>query len=137
MKWFLLIVLLLSGGIFLAREILQIGEAQRAGADPIPHFRRFRRRVKGLFLLLVLFVLAFFYENFAAWGQFDARTSLIYFLGTLVVLIWLLLVATRDARAVALEAIEESRRLTDEAMKKAHQEFEENLGGSDKDGKAP
>ncbi|MCC5877262.1 MAG: hypothetical protein JJU11_13655 [Candidatus Sumerlaeia bacterium] len=120
MRWILLIGLLLASIVYLGREILHIGEVRQSGGDLLPHYRRLRRRLKSSLLLLFLFVLAFFYEDFAAWGQFDARTSIVYFLGTLVVLIWLLIVATRDARATALEAIEEGRRITEEALQSVH-----------------
>lgn len=116
MRWFLLVLLLLAIFVYFGREILQIGEARRDGEDPLPHYRRFRRRLKCSLLLLLLFILAFFYEDFAAWGQFDAHTSLVYFLGTLIVLIWLLIVANRDARATVMEAMEERRRITEEAL---------------------
>lgn len=105
--WILAAILLLGGAALLAREILALGEAKRRGAEMLPHYGRFRRRAKGLVVLGLLFVSAILFEPLSRAAAFDARLAFLYFLGAIVLLIWLLIITTRDMKATAIEAMAE------------------------------
>jgi hypothetical protein len=106
-------------GIMWGREVIVLGEARREGRATQFDFRRFRRRTLGLFLLLVLGV----GMDFSTWLQWESPWQTVGFYGIFFILfIWLLIVAARDLRAtvmtfererqgVAMEAIEEMRRV--------------------------
>lgn len=105
-------------------ETLRVGSVRRASAVEDPAdlagaLRRFRRRLKGTLLLLLLYVLAAFYQRIAMLGNFGLRQVLLYTGLVLVVLFWLLIIAARDAHAATLEAVAESKRLRAEAIASA------------------
>lgn len=100
----------------LGREVIALGKARKDGEESAPYIERFRRRAKGLALLVVLYLLAAFFEDIHAGLHFQAREVILYIGFTLVVLVWLLILAGRDVRATALSALEQRRKLASDSM---------------------
>ncbi len=117
-------MLLVGSAAMLGREILQIGEGRRAGQNEVTLYRRFRRRAKGLFLLIVLYILAAYYDEIAAWGHFGWRDMILFTGGIFIILIWALILAGRDLKETALEVTAERQRLTMEAFLDITEEIE-------------
>lgn len=121
----LLILLALLAGLagVVAREVLVTGAAQRAGQDPKPYFARLRRRTKGMVVLVLLYAMAAWYEEAAGALGLGVRERLWYLGGVLITLFWLLILAGRDLRESALQAMEERRRLTSETFERIQEEI--------------
>lgn len=124
MKILLLAALVVVGAGLLGREVLALGAARRAGEAMLPHYRRFRRRVLGIALLLVLSVVVGWYDNLAEWGTFTLRDHLLYVGGVFILLIWTLITASRDLKETAHEALAERRRLAADSFQHIQDEIE-------------
>jgi hypothetical protein len=118
-------LLVLGGLAWMGRLVLEIGAARRAGAPLVPLYRRFRRQMLILVLLLVLYVGGVWYEGMAAWLNYGPRHSVLHFLTMLVVLAWLIHTAGRDMQATAMEGLEERQRLTVAALEEIEAEVRE------------
>lgn len=118
-----LIVLLIGCSGMLGREVLVLGRGRRAGEDPVPLFRRFRRRAKGLILLVLLYLFAAFFDEAIRRFHFTAREVALYAGFCLIMLIWLLLLAGRDVRDTALTALKERRELTSDSFARIEEEI--------------
>ncbi|MEO8377634.1 MAG: hypothetical protein ABI579_08175 [Candidatus Sumerlaeota bacterium] len=116
LKLFLFVILVLACAYALGREVIALGLARRDGENSAPYIDRFRRRGKGLALLIMLYLLAAFFENVYTSLHFQAREVILYIGFTLIVLVWLLILAGRDVRATALQALEQRRRLASDSM---------------------
>ncbi len=124
----ILAILILVALAFLAREILTIGQERRAGAEEKPLYRRFRRRAKGLLLLIVLYISAAFYDELAAFGHFDAQANLLFMGGILIIMIWILIIAARDFRESALAIVRENEQMTRETLQSLEEEMRRRKG---------
>ena len=132
LKIALLVILLIASAHMLGREVIALGKARREGEDIALLGARFRRRAKGLALLIALYLLAAFFDNLHAALGFTAKEVILYIGFTLIVLVWLLILAGRDVRATALDALEQRRRLASESMASIDAEirrFREEHGG--------
>lgn len=132
LKIALLVILLLAAAHMLGREVIALGKARREGEDIALLGARFRRRAKGLALLVALYLLAAFFGNLHAALGFTAKEVILYIGFTLIVLVWLLILAGRDVRATAMDALEQRRRLASESMAGIDAEirrFREEQGG--------
>ncbi|CAN5194820.1 hypothetical protein BH09SUM1_BH09SUM1_07330 [soil metagenome] len=116
MKYLILVILLIVSCGLVGRETMRVGEARRAGEDEPRIYARFRRRVKGAMLLFLLYVLTAFYEEIARRAGFRGREAILYFGGDFVVLFWLLILAARDFKETAFDAIRERQRITVDAL---------------------
>ncbi|MCB2153574.1 hypothetical protein KQI84_01705 [bacterium] len=106
---FLLLLLILWG-----REILVLGAAQREKEETRFENRRFRRRTTGLFVLLLLagcYDLSNYLDPYLT-----ARGAILYYGMCFIILIWLLIIATRDVRAEAIHYMEEQNQVTLQAL---------------------
>lgn len=110
------LILAAAAAAFLSREILEVGAVRRTGGPLLPALRRFRRRTKGVVLLLILYLQTAFFEEVARGLGFGHRAVLLYFGLALVLLVWVLILAGRDLRETVLTAASESSRLRQEAM---------------------
>lgn len=115
---FLLTLLFLWG-----REVLNFGAARREKADPKRDELRFRRRTLGL---SVLFLLGVLYELHNDVPFAEPVHELAYYGVMFVVVIWLLIIAARDMRAIAESYLDEQQRMTLQSLV----ELEEQLRGS-------
>ena len=118
-----LVLLLLGCSGMLGREVLVLGKGRRSGEDPLPLFRRFRRRAKGLLLLIVLYLFAAFFDEAIRRLHFSAREVALYAGFCLIMLIWLLILAGRDIRETALTALKERRELTTDSFARIEEEI--------------
>lgn len=116
LKLTILALLLVLGIVFLGREVMEVGTRRRAGADERTIYRRFRRRTKGVILLVALYLMAAFFDQFFRATQATPRIIILYTGAAFVLLIWLLLLAGRDVRETALMAITERKRLTEDSF---------------------
>lgn len=124
MKLLLFLVLLAAGGLLVGKELMEVGQERRAGKYPGPAARRFRRRTKGVGLVLVLYAMSALYEPIARAIQISKHGSLMYFGLAVVLLIWVLILAGRDFRETVMDAASESARLRTEAMEKLDAELQ-------------
>jgi hypothetical protein len=123
MKWVLLVLIVFVSMALLSRETLVIGEARRQGAALKPHLKRFRRRTKGLLLLIVLYLAAILFNPLSQALSFTAHEFLLYFGFYLVLFIWLMIVTVRDVRQTAIDALMENKNLTAKSLGKIEQEL--------------
>lgn len=132
-------LLVLGGVLLLGREVLVLGGAKRRGAEMIPHYKRFRRRATGLVVLFLLFLSALAFEPLARAAAFDARLTLLYFLGAMILLIWLLLIAARDMRETAIDALAERQTMAASMLRDATERARRAGGekGDDRDPPGP
>ncbi len=135
MRIFLLAALVVVGAGLLGREVLAVGAARRAGEPMVPHYRRLRRRVLGIALLIVLYVIVGWYDVLADWGTFTVRDHLLYVGGVFILLIWTLITASRDLKETAHEALAERRRLAADSFQHIQDEIERKK--EENKGKAP
>lgn len=105
---FLALLLLLWG-----REILAFGQARREKENPRRDELRFRRRTLGLFVLLLL---GAFYEIGGRLTFAGPEFELSYWGVCLILLIWLLIIATRDFRDLADLYVEKREEVTLQAL---------------------
>jgi hypothetical protein len=99
---------------FLAgREFLVLGEARRLGTATPTDFRRLRRRCLGLFVLLLLALQNELVDHleFA-----DPRHEILYWGMCFATLIWLLIIAARDAHEIAQSWSNEQQQVTLQAL---------------------
>lgn len=115
-KILLLAVLILGALAIAAREVLVVGEERRRGAQEARVFRRFRRRAKGLLLVVVLGALALFYDEAARLLNLGPRGTILYTGLVLVMLIWLLILAGRDVKEATEELVTDQRTARQQAM---------------------
>lgn len=97
-------------------EVLVLGDARRSGRATPEDYRRFRRRFLGASVGVALagvMLFAGWWER-AVLADFHALIAW-YGIGFILV-IWLLIIATRDFRVTLLGAIEENRRITIESL---------------------
>jgi hypothetical protein len=118
-----LVVLLIGCSGMLGREVLVLGRGRRTGEDPSPLFRRFRRRAKGLILLVLLYLFAAFFDEAIRRLHFTGREVALYAGFCLIMLVWLLLLAGRDVRETALTALKERRELTSDSFARIEEEI--------------
>lgn len=131
MKWIVFILFVLAALGFVGRETLVVGEGRRAGQDELKLYRRFRRRTKGALLLLFLLTLALFFEELASLGNFDARAIILYTGLALITLIWILMLAARDTKETAFDALNDARKIRTEAYEEIEHVIRERKGGAD------
>lgn len=105
LEWVLLALLLGISTVVFCREVLIVGEGRRSGDDVKMLYNRFRRRVKGLLLLIVLYVLTAWYETFSAVLTLDKHGTFLYVGVVLIFMFWVMILAARDFKESALLAI--------------------------------
>ncbi len=109
---FVFCLLLVLCAALLCREILTLGQEKRAGKDVDALYKRFRRRAKGLLLLIFLFALTAYYDYFEA-SEFSGAREIVLYVGlVMIVLIWVLILASRDLKETAHEALRNKQELT-------------------------
>lgn len=123
MSWLALAAIIIISGYIIGRETLAVQAGLRTGEDHLLLFRRFRRRLKGVVLLIVLFLLATYLEPFTAAEWSGAREVLLYFGLCLIVLIWVLILATRDMRETAERALAQGQKLTTDSFEEIQQQI--------------
>lgn len=116
---FLLVCLGLWG-----REFLRVGESIRGGEDSGRVYRRFRRRTKGIALLIFLYILSVFYDDFTEVFLYSPQQKFLYFGMTIIALFWLLILASRDLKEAAFEALHARRQITQETISSIEKEIE-------------
>lgn len=116
MRWAVLVILIIVAAGFIFRESLVVSEGRRNGLDEKRLYRRFRRRTKGMILMIVLYISTVFFEDIALTGIFSAREAILYIGATFILLIWLLIIASRDMKEVAHNALFERQRITLESL---------------------
>lgn len=131
MRWIALTLLLLLGLALLGREILVVGQGRRSGEDPGRLYRRFRNRTKAYGLLMVIFLMAAFYEDLARAGHFRATEAIAYFGVAVILLFWFLIVLARDFRETAMAAMRQSEQLTVQSLKELEEEIRRKRGKRD------
>jgi hypothetical protein len=122
-RWVFLILILLVSGVLMAREIGALGEARRSGTDDRQQYVRFRRRTKGVLLLLLLFLMAAFFEDISAWAGFGLREGFLYAGAFIIVLFWLLILASRDIKYTAHAALYQQQKITLESLAEIDREL--------------
>jgi hypothetical protein len=123
MRILVLIALMVASCLIIGWEILRVGEGRRAGQDALMLMRRLRRRLKTLILIVALYAIAAWFEDVAAAAHFTAKIALLYFGLAITMLVWILILAARDLRETALQAVEINRRLREEAIKDLEREL--------------
>ncbi len=125
MRYIFLVLLLVLAAWFLGRDVLTIGEARRDG-KPLPKYlKRFRRHAKGLILLIGIYLAAAFYEDLVSFYKFTAHQHILYIGLLTIMLIWVLILATRDLREVALDGVAEQQKILQESMQNIQSEVVE------------
>ncbi|MDX2175421.1 MAG: hypothetical protein SF028_03015 [Candidatus Sumerlaeia bacterium] len=97
-------------------ESLEFSLARRRGDLAPKHFLRFRRRTLGLFLVAALTLLLAFMGLAEKKAMGDHGALLGYYGVCILVAGWILLVALRDMRIMALDALTEKQRITMEHL---------------------
>lgn len=123
LRWIILAFLIAVACWLAGREFLVLGEVRRAGMADKMDYRRFRRRIKGVLLLVLLYALAAFYEDIARFGLFTLREAFLYSGIFVIVLFWLLIVTSRDIKATAYMALYERQRMTLESLSDIEKEI--------------
>ena len=109
--WIVFVVLLL--GLW-GREVLALGALRRSPTGATRRdYQRFRRRTLGLVVLLVLAIMV---HAGAATPNLDAQGQVGWAGMCFILVIWLLIIATRDFRDSLQDLIEEQPRATLEAL---------------------
>jgi len=107
--WTAFVILL---AVLWGREVLHFGEQRREGTATREDYLRFRRRTLGIGVLLVLAVAADMGGLVADWLALDLRGKLLYYGICFIMLIWLLIIAARDMKAIGETWVHEQNRLT-------------------------
>jgi hypothetical protein len=116
--WRLLLIaaLAIGGVVVVLREVLIVGEGRRSGIDPKQLYRRFRRRTKGIGLLVLTFALTLFHMEIAR-GLGLIPSEHFMLLGLLLIcVIWVMILAGRDLHETTLEALEQRQQIALEAL---------------------
>lgn len=115
-------VLILSGlGTLFWRELEAYRGVKNSGQPADRAKSRFRRRVLGigvLFLLLVSLQIGEFYEE-----SFGYQQKILFYLMCMVMLIWVLILATRDFRDLAMSYSAMRTEMTLKALQELEREF--------------
>jgi hypothetical protein len=115
--WILTFIAALAGFVAFARESLEVSAARREGRATPETFRRFRRRTLGLAVFSCLWVMLWQSPRVEATVRADEPQALLaYYLACLLLSLWMLLIAGRDLKATAEQALAESERLTMEGL---------------------
>lgn len=96
--------------VAIAMEILAVGQRQRDGVPPNLAFRRFRRRVKAAFVLGAATLFVVWLQPLRNAGLIDPRGVVLYTGMLFILLLWLLILAARDFKEVALDVLAEEQR---------------------------
>lgn len=134
MRLAILILLCIGAVVAFGAEVLRFGEARRRGALTKLHYRRLRRRIKGLLLLPLFYVLGLYHEEIFKMLQLDPRGMILYGGLALIILVWILILAARDLHETAEFAAEESRRIRGAARQDLEKIIEERLARGKKSG---
>lgn len=124
--WIIVIIILLG---ILGKEILRFQEAKRDGEDPARNNKRFRRRVKGVGVLLLIFTtiqLGEFIEPYLT-----KREVLIYYLNCFIELIWLLILVAREFQDISNSYMSLRSEVTIDTLKQIQEEVAANRSPDD------
>lgn len=116
LKILLILVLVLVAAGLIGREVLVVGQGKREGVEQKLLFRRFRRRTKGVLLLLVLATGAAFHAELAgALGLIPSEHFML--LGGLIIMVfWVLILAGRDLHESTTELVDRRQAITIETL---------------------
>jgi len=117
MKYFLYFLGVCGVLVMLAKEILIFGDLRREGRINLDAFKRIRRRTLAAFLLVLLGTHLVSLGKVERVLANDPQTLFAWYGLAFILVIWLVIIATRDFRAEMQRALQETRELTIESQK--------------------
>jgi len=124
--WIIVIIILLG---ILGKEILRYQEAKRDGEDPDRNKKRFRRRVKGVAILMLIFLTIQLGEYIEP--HLTKREILIFYLNCFIELIWLLILVAREFTDISNSYLSLRSEVTIDTLKQIQEEVAANRSPDD------